>query len=91
MKHSELKQLIREEIQKVLNENQLSDIQIGDRFQEGKDIWVVTNIYPYEYDFFGEKLIDVNIELENEYDEAIHFPNDYDQGTEFFDIFTPLK
>ena len=50
--------------------------------KKGGDIWVVTNVYPYEYDFFGEKLIDINIERKPK-----EFKNpERINGREFFDI-----
>lgn len=55
MKHSELKQIIKEEIRKVLNENELPDLRIGDyikvKTKDGEVMGIVTSVNRDSYEY----------------------------------------
>ena len=88
MKKSQLRQIIKEEIQQLLKEDdpRVSSINIGDKFQdEDTDIWTVKDIFIPEWTTEVE-----TITLENEDGESTVWPDDFDGGG-FFEWFNQIE
>lgn len=80
MKKSELRQIIREEIQGVLNERE-SIFNIGDQFRDEEgDIFTITKIYSPEWTTNIE-----SITLKDEDGIPTTFPDDFDSTNDIYD------
>tara|TARA_R110000824_G_scaffold137175_1_gene301236 strand:- start:306 stop:602 length:297 start_codon:yes stop_codon:yes gene_type:complete len=88
MKKSELRNIIKEEISKLLKEDdpRVSSINIGDKFQDNDtDIWTVKDIFIPEWTTEVE-----TITLEHEDGESTIWPDDFDGGG-FFEWFNQIE